>query len=82
MLLGLNSAIAILVPVSFGEQDYKNCARVLQRGRLICFLVYLALTVPIALSYRVLISINVDVVVAGKAYQYASLLFIAMLFHS
>ena len=34
------------------------------------------------MSYRVLISINVDVVVAGKAYQYAILLFIAMFFHS
>ena len=37
-LMGLNSTISVLVPVSFGQKDYQECERVLQRGRILCII--------------------------------------------
>ena len=44
-LMGLNNAISVLVPVSYGQQDLQDCERVLQRGRIICLLCYLPLII-------------------------------------
>ena len=44
-LMGLNNAISVLVPVAFGQLDLGECERVLQRGRILCFLFYLPLLI-------------------------------------
>ena len=46
ILMGLNSAISVLVAVAYGRRDFADCERILQRGRILCLLVTLPLAVP------------------------------------
>ena len=82
VLTGLNSALAVLVAVSFGQQDNRHCAMLLQRGRLICFLIFVSLFVLVLFSYRAMITLGVSEAVAGYGYEYAFIMYFSMGFHS
>lgn len=77
-LMGINNAISVLVPVAFGQRDYSECERVLQRGRLICFMCYLPLLLVQLLSYRILTLCGIDHEVATYAQTFGLYLFAAM----
>ena len=80
-LMGLNNAISVLVPVAFGQLDLGECERVLQRGRILCFLFYLPLLVIQLHCYSILVSMGIDQEVAQYAHDFGFWLFLAMGFH-
>ena len=59
-VLGLNNAIAILVAISHGERDAKNCERVLQRGKLVALTFYLIISPVIFYSKEILTFVKVE----------------------
>ena len=48
ILHGMNQAITVMVAVSYGHQDWRNCETILQRGRLICMFAYIPMAIIIA----------------------------------
>ena len=82
VLIGLNSTLAVLVAISYGQNDLRNCTILLQRGRLICFLAYIPLSFLAFLSHRFFKSIGVNPIVVDIAYEYALILQLVNFFAS
>ena len=78
VLMGLNYAMGVLIPVSYGQKDLQDCERVLQRGRLLCLIFYLPLIILQLYCYRILISMGQEEEVAQNAHNYGMFLFGAM----
>ena len=68
ILLGLNAAISILVPVAYGQVDLRECERVLQRGRILGLIFYLPLFVIQLFCYQILVGLGMDEKVAANAH--------------
>jgi len=79
--MGLNGALAVLVAVSYGRKDIEDCERILQRGRVICFLASIPLFVIQISCYPVLRAMGILPEVAWPAAQYGFFLFIAMVLY-
>ena len=80
-LTGLNNAISVLVAVAYGRQDLKECERVLQRGRILCFFCYIPLFFVELMCYPALVMVGVDPEVASYAQSFSMFLYFAMGFH-
>lgn len=64
VLMGLNGAVSVLVAVAFGKGDLRECKRVLQRGRILCFLMSIPLFGLQVSCYPILLELGVKEEVA------------------
>ena len=81
VLMGLNGAVSVLGAVAFGKGDLRECKRVLQRGRILCFLMSIPLFGLQVSCYPILLKLGVKEEVAWYTSQYGFFLFLAMTFH-
>ena len=70
------------VAIAFGQQDFKGCARILHKGRLICLFYYVPAGIIVLLSSRIFSAIGVNRTVIHHAYIYVLLDYIAVGFHT
>ena len=69
--------MTVLVAVSYGQNDYRNCNILLQRGRMLCLLLFIPISIAIGLSYKVMINLGVKPNVAEKSFYFAWILYLA-----
>ena len=66
-IFGFNQAISVFVPVAYGQEDLRECERVLQRGRLLCLMFYLPLAIVQIFCYQILVWAGIEEEVAANA---------------
>ena len=81
VLMGLNGAVGVLVSIAYGQGDLTDCERILQRGKILCFLASIPLFFVQISCYPILIYLGVEEPVAMYTAQYGFFLFLAMTFH-
>jgi len=77
---GLIVAVGVLTSIAFGQHDYPECEKVLQRGRILCLFAFLPILIVQLCCYRILITIGIDIKVAEYAHYNGLYLCLAMLF--
>ena len=80
-IFGFNQAISVFVPVAYGQVDLKECERVLQRGRLICLMMYCPLVFVQLFCYHILVGAGIEEEVAANAQKFGIIFFIAIGVH-
>lgn len=66
-LYGLNSAMSVLIAVAYGCNDIENCERIFQRGRVICLMATIPISVVNIFCRDILIGCGVEEEVADYA---------------
>ena len=41
VVMGMNYALSVLIPIAYGQNDHKECEILLTRGRFIAFLLFI-----------------------------------------
>ena len=50
-LQGMAFALSILVSQAFGKEEYKMCGVYLNRGRIVCFILFIVTLIPLQFAY-------------------------------
>lgn len=79
---GLIVAVGVLTSIAFGQQDYPECEKVLQRGRILCLFAFLPILIVQLCCYQILIMVGVETKVAEYAHYNGLYLCLAMLFQT
>ena len=82
ILHGMNQAITVMVAVSYGHQDWRNCETILQRGRLINIFANIPMAIIIYYNQQVLEYFNVNPKVIENAGEFIIIYFIGRLVNS
>ena len=81
VLMGLNGALAVLVAIAYGRNEIDDCERILNRGRVICFLASIPLFFVQISCYPVMRALGIEPEVATHTAKYGFFLFIAMVLY-
>ena len=81
VLMGLNGALAVLVAIAYGRNEIDDCERILNRGRVICFLASIPLFFVQISCYPVMRAFGIEPEVATHTAKYGFFLFIAMVLY-